>query len=113
MSFASLLNNKCNILARKFLQDSDTGENIDGKYDILAENIPCRFQNAGGSFMRSARIQTGSDSERLFLFPPNFEIKKSIHIIEIKGIKYNIDNTIDLGGEGRYMELSLSRVSQK
>ena len=110
MSFAGLLNFKANIYNVTFAQDSATGQQ-QKQLTLVAENVPCAFQNSGGSVERNGRISTGTNSDRLYILSQAFEIKKHTHIIAVNGVNYNITEVIDLGGRGRYLRLNLERIS--
>lgn len=112
MSFRSLMNDLCNIYETATTQDPDTGEEI--ITDILiAQAVPCGFQNGSDSIYRSQPLQAGVNNDRLFIFPQAFEFKKHVHIIEVRGNKYNINAPVDLGGRKKYMELSLELITLK
>lgn len=110
MSFASLLNDTCNIYARTESVDEETGEQIFAQ-ELVAENVPCAFQNGSGALDRSGRLVTGSNTDRLYLFPPDFEILKTVHIVEVRGAQFRISEVKDMGGRKRYLRLDLERVA--
>lgn len=110
MSFVSLLNFKANIYSVTFAQDRATGQQ-QKQLTLVAENVPCAFQNSGGSVARNGRISTGTNSDRLYILPQAFEIKKHTHIIGVNGVNYNITEVIDMGGRERYLRLNLERTS--
>ena len=110
MSFASLLNFKTNIYALEFAQNEETGQQ-QKQLTLIAENVPCAFQNSGGNLNRNGRISTANNSDRLYILPQEFEIKKHTNIFEVDGVKYNITDIIDMGGRNRYLRINLERVS--
>lgn len=109
MSFQGLLNDVCNILERTQMQDA-LGQQTD-QLNTVAQGIKCAFQNSGGGLDRSGRIQAATNSDRLYLMPLNFEIKKHFHIVEVRGERFNITEITDLGGRKRYLRLNLERVT--
>ena len=110
MSFPSLLNDTCNIYARVESIDDETGEQIFTQ-ELVSENVPCAFQNGSGALDRSGRLVTGSNTERLYLFPTDFEILKTVHIVEVRGSQFRISEVKDMGGRKRYLRLDLERVA--
>lgn len=110
MSFASLLNDTCNIYARVESIDDETGEQI-FMHELVSENVPCAFQNGSGALDRSGRLVTGSNTDRLYLFPPDFEILKTVHVVEVRGAQFRISEVKDMGGRKRYLRLDLERVA--
>lgn len=110
MSFRALLNDTCTISARVPSIDAETGEQVFTRKTV-AQNIPCAFQNGGGALDRRGRLITGSSSARLYLFPPEFEIKKTVHTVTIRGRDYRISDLKDMGGRKRYMRLDLERTA--
>lgn len=110
MSFLSLLNDVCTIFERVANVDADTGEQV---FELrqVAENIPCALQNTSGNLDRNARLITGSNSDRLYLLPPDFEITKKSHVVEVRGVHYRITEKVDMGGRKRYLRLNLERTT--
>lgn len=109
MSFASLLNDACTITARVESVDPVTGEQLFTN-EVLAENVPCALQHGGGSLDRNSRLITSENTDRLYLFPQAFEIKKQVHIITVRGNSYRVREITDLGGRKLYMRLDLDRI---
>lgn len=110
MSFHHLLNDTCTFSARVESVDEETGEQIFTRQTV-AENVPCAFQNGGGGLDRNNRLITGSNSDRLYLFPLDFEIKKTVHIVTVRGRDYRISAVQDMGGRKRYLRLNLERTA--
>ena len=110
MSFRRLMNDTCNIYALIETQSAATGEEKMIETPI-AKNVPCGFQNASDSIQRGQPLQTGSNNDRLFIFPQSFEFKKRETIIQVRGKKYSVDAVIDLGGRKKYLELTLTLIS--
>lgn len=110
MSFHHLLNDTCTFSARVESVDEETGEQIFTRQTV-AENVPCAFQNGGGGIDRNGRLITVSASDRLYLFPPNFEIKKTVHTVTVRGADYRISDIKDMGGRKRYLRLDLERTA--
>ena len=90
--------------------DEETGEQIFAQ-ELVAENVPCAFQNGSGALDRSGRLVTGSNTDRLYLFPPDFEILKTVHVVEVRGAQFRISEVKDMGGRKRYLRLDLERVA--
>lgn len=110
MSFRGLLNDTCDILARVEGQDEATGQTV-STLEPVAQGIKCAFQNGGGSIDRTGRIQMGNNTDRIYLFPLDFDLKKHFHVIAVRGEQYNITELTDLGGRKRYMRVNLERVA--
>lgn len=110
MSFESLLNDTCTIYTRTESVDADTGEQLFTNTK-LAENVPCALQHSGGGLDRTARLIRGDNTDRLYLLPQAFEIKKQEHIIDVRGHTYRVREVIDMGGRKRYLRLDLERVN--
>lgn len=110
MSFLSLLNDTCTISARVEKVDEETGEQLFTR-QIAAEKVPCAFQNGGGGLDRNNRLITGNNSDRIYLLPPDFEIKKTVHVVTVRGRDYRISDIKDMGGRKRYLRLDLERVA--
>lgn len=110
MSFASLLNDTCTVYARVESVDADTG---DQKFIIetVAENVPCAFQNGGGSLDRAGRLIIGSNTDRIYLFPLSFDLEKMTYVIEVRGVRYRISEIKDMGGRKRYLRVDLERTA--
>lgn len=109
MSFGGLLNDTCTISARVESADPITGEQLFTN-QVLAANVPCALQHSGGSLDRNSRLITGDNTDRLYLFPQAFEIKKQVHIITVRGNSYRVREITDLGGRKLYMRLDLERI---
>lgn len=109
MSFGGLLNDTCTISARVESADTITGEQIFTNR-VVAQNVPCALQHSGGNLERNARLITGDNTDRLYLFPQAFEIEKGVHIITVRGNSYRVREIIDLGGRKRYLRLDLERI---
>lgn len=110
MSFHHLLNDTCTFSARVESVDEETGEQVFTQ-ELVAENVPCAFQNGSGALDRSGRLVTGSNTDRLYLFPPDFEILKTVHVVEVRGAQFRISEVKDMGGRKRYLRLDLERVA--
>ena len=110
MSFNSLLNDTCTIYARTETVDDETGEQI-FKRELAAENVPCAFQNGGGSVDRNGALVTGSNTDRIYLFPPDFQLEKMTHVIEVRGAQFRISEIKDMGGRKRYLRVDLERTA--
>ncbi len=109
MSFGGLLNDTCTISARVESTDEETGEQL-FENQVIAEDVPCALQHGGGSLDRNARLITSENTDRLYLFPQAFEIKKHEHIITVRGSSYRVREVTDLGGRKRYLRLDLERT---
>lgn len=109
MSFGGLLNDTCTISARVESADPITGEQIFANR-VIAANVPCALQHSGGNLERNARLITGDNTDRLYLFPQPFEIEKGVHVITVRGNSYRVREIIDLGGRKRYLRLDLERT---
>lgn len=109
MSFASLLNDTCSIFRRAESADPETGEQ---KFTLekAAENVPCAFQNGGGA-LGEGRLITGSNTDRIYLFPPGFQLEKMTHVIEVRGVRYRISEIKDMGGRKKYLRVDLERTA--
>ena len=110
MSFAGLLIDTCNIYTRVESSDSETGEQIFSK-QLVAENVACALQHSGGGLDRTSRLIRSDNTDRLYLFPQAFEIKKQEHIIEVRNHTYRVREVIDMGGRKRFLRLDLERVN--
>ena len=110
MSFESLLNDTCTIYTRTESVDADTGEQLFTNTK-LAENVPCALQHSGGGLDRTSRLIKSDNTDRLYLLPQAFEIKKQEHIIDVRGHTYRVREVIDMGGRKRYLRLDLERVN--
>lgn len=110
MSFESLLNDTCTIYTRTESIDADTGEQLFTNTK-LAENVPCALQHSGGTLTRTERLIKSENTDRLYLKPLAFEIKKQEHIIDVRGHTYRVREVIDMGGRKRYLRLDLERVN--
>lgn len=106
MSFGGLLNDTCTFYGRDEESDSETGEQL---FDLvkIAENVPCALQHSGGGWNRDDRLIRGDNTDRLYLFPQAFEIKKSETVVEVRGRQYRVREITDLGGRKRYLRLDL------
>lgn len=109
MSFGGLLIDTCTIYQRTESVDADTGEQIFTNTKV-AENVPCALQHSSGDLDRTSRLIRSDNTDRLFLFPQAFEIKKQDHIIEVREHTYRVREIIDLGGRKRFLRLDLERV---
>jgi hypothetical protein len=109
MSFQSLLIDICTIYERKESIDADTGEQTFTNTKV-AENVPCALQHSSGGLDRTSRLIRSDNTDRLFLFPQAFTIKKQDHIIEVRNNTYRVREIIDLGGRKRFLRLDLERV---
>ena len=109
MSFGGLLNDTCTITARVESVDPVTGEQLFTN-QVVASNVPCALQHSGGNLDRNSRLITGDNTDRLYLFPQAFEIKKGVHIITVRGNSYRVREITDLGGRKLYLRLDLERV---
>lgn len=109
MSFVGLHNDTCKIYTRVETVDTETGEQIFTN-TLLAENVSCAFQHSGGGLDRTARLIRSDNTDRLYLLPQAFEIKKQDHIIEVRGHTYRVREVIDMGGRKRFLRLDLERV---
>lgn len=109
MSFGGLLNDTCTISARVESTDAETGEQIFTN-QVIAQDVPCALQHGGGSLDRNSRLITSENTDRLYLFPQAFEIKKQEHIITVRGNSYRVREITDLGGRKLYMRLDLERT---
>ena len=110
MSFVSLLNDTCTIYERVLAQNQTNGEQVE-QLVAVASDVKCAFQHGGGNIDRNARLTTGSNSDKVFLLPQPFEIKKHTHIIEVRGVRFEVSEVHDLGGRKRFLRLSLERVA--
>ena len=110
MSFESLLNDTCTIYTRTESIDADTGEQLFTNTK-LAENVPCALQHSGGGLTRTERLVKSDNTDRLYLLPLAFEIKKQEHIVTVRGNSYRVREIIDMGGRKRYLRLDLERVN--
>ena len=110
MSFVSLLNDICTIYERVLTQNESTGEQTQTLIPV-AENVKCAFQNGGGNIDWSKRLVTSNNNDKLFLLPQPFEIKKHVHIVEVRGIQFEVSEVVDLGGRKRFLKLNLERVT--
>lgn len=110
MSFGTLLNDTCDILAHVDGQDKTTGQAVSSLAPV-AQGVQCAFQNSGGGMDRTGRIQTGNNTDRIYLFPLDFELKKRVHVVSVRGVNYNITEVTDLGGRKRYLRVNLERVA--
>lgn len=110
MNFEGLLNDVCNIYTRTESIDADTGEQIFTN-TLVAENVRCALQHSGGGLDRTARLIRSDNTDRLYLLPPAFEIKKQDHIISVRNNNYRVREIIDMGGRKRYLRLDLERVN--
>ena len=110
MSFLSLLNDTCTIYERVLGQNEANGEQTE-ELVAVASNVKCAFQNGGGNVARESRLVTGTNSDKVFLLPLSFEIKKHTHILDVRGVRYEVNEVHDLGGRKRYLRLDLERVA--
>lgn len=110
MSFRALCNDRCTIFERVTAQDADTGEEVE-TLSPVAVNVICGFQNGSDSIQRGQALQVGNNSDTLFLFPQAFEIKKHLHVVEVRGRQFEIDSVTDLGGRKKYLRLGLNLVT--
>jgi len=110
MSFEGLLNDVCNIYTRTESIDADTGEQIFTN-TLVAENVRCALQHSGGGLTRTERLVKSDNTDRLYLLPLAFEIKKQEHIVTVRGNSYRVREIIDMGGRKRYLRLDLERVN--
>lgn len=106
MSFQGLLNDTCTFYEREEESASGTYEQVFVLKEV-AENIPCALQHSGGGWDRNERLERGDNTDRLYLLPPAFTIKKDETIVEVRGRQYRVREIIDLGGRKRYMRLDL------
>lgn len=109
MSFGGLLNDTCTISTRVESADAETGEQIFTN-QVIAQNVPCALQHGGGSLDRNSRLITSENTDRLYLFPQAFKIKKQEHIITVRGNSYRVREITDLGGRKLYMRLDIERI---
>lgn len=109
MSFLNLLNDRCTISERVESTDEETGEQI-FENKVVASDVPCALQHSGGTLDRNARLITSENTDRLYLFPQTFEIKKKVHIITVRDSSYRVREATDLGGRKRYLRLDLERI---
>lgn len=109
MSFFALLNDRCTISERVESTDVETGEQI-FENKAVASDVPCALQHGGGTLDRNTRLITSENTDRLYLFPQTFEIKKQVHIIAVRGSSYRVREVTDLGGRKRYLRLDLERI---
>lgn len=112
MSYESLLNDTCNIIAKGITQDPNTGAEVKNIV-IAASDVPCRYEDGGENLQVGARLRVGIIKPRVWILPQVFEILKHEHIIEVRGAKYNIVSVIDLGGAKRYIELTLELTTMR
>lgn len=110
MSFEGLLNDICDVYTRTLTVDADTGEQTFAN-TLVAQNVPCALQHSGGGLDRTARLIRSDNTDRLYLLPLAFEIKKQDHIISVRGNNYRVREIIDMGGRKRYLRLDLERVN--
>ena len=109
MSFLSLLNDTCTISERALKQRAN-GEQYE-KLTVVATNVKCAFQNGGGNVARKSRLVVGNNSDKVFLLPQSFDIRKHTHIVEVRGVTYEVSEVHDLGGRKRFLRLDLERVA--
>ena len=110
MSFVSLLNDVCTIYERVLTQNETNGEQHEELVEV-ASDVKCAFQNGGGNIDHNSRLTTGSNSDKLFLLPQAFEIKKHVHIVEVREVQFEVSEVVDLGGRKRFLKLNLERIS--
>lgn len=110
MSFQGLLNDICDVYTRAESIDADTGEQTFAN-TLVAQNVPCALQHSGGGLDRTARLIRSDNTDRLYLMPPTFAIKKQETVVSVRGNNYRVREIIDMGGRKRYMRLDLERVN--
>lgn len=110
MSFGGLLNDTCTISARVESVDPITGEQLFTN-QVLAANVPCALQHAGGGLDRTSRLSKEDNTDRLYLLPQAVTISKMGTVIEVRGNQYRVREIIDMGGRKRYLRLDLERYS--
>ena len=110
MSFLSLLNDTCTLYEKVLGQNEANGEQTE-RLVAVASNVKCAFQNGGGNVTRESRLVTGTNSDKVFLLPLSFDIQKHTHIVEVRGVRYEVNEVHDLGGRKRYLRLDLERVA--
>lgn len=106
MSFTGLLNDTCTFYEREEDSAPETCEQL-FTLQKVAENVPCALQHSSGGWNRDDRLIRGDNTDRLYLLPPSFEIKKSSTVVEVRGKQYRVREITDLGGRKRYMRLDL------
>ena len=110
MSFLSLLNDTCTIYERVLRQNEANGEQYEELLPVAA-NVKCAFQNGGGNVTRESRLVVGNNSDKVFLLPQPFVIRKHTHIVEVRGVTYEVSEVQDLGGRKRFLKLNLEKVA--
>lgn len=106
MSFQGLLNDTCTFYTRQETTDADTGEQM-FELVAVATAVPCALQHSGGGWNRDDRLERGDNTDRLYLLPQSFAIKKDATIVEVRGRQYRVREITDLGGRKRYLRLNL------
>ena len=109
MSFLSLLNDTCTIYERVLGQNEANGEQTE-QLVAVAANVKCAFQNGGGNVARESRLVVGNNNDKVFLLSQSFVIRKHTHIVEVRGVTYEVSEVHDLGGRKRFLRLDLERV---
>lgn len=108
MSFSGLLNDTANFYERVLEEDSETNEQI-ATLKSVATNVRCALQHSGGRLDRDSRLIRGDNTDRLYLLPPNFDIKKTETVVEVRCNTYRVNEIIDMGGRRKYWRLDLER----
>ena len=108
-------NQVCNIYER-VITKTDTGEATE-EIVLKASNIKCVFiNNSGNANIYAAGIINNAviinSSHSCFLKPlTDFDIQANRHIVEVEGVKYNINFVNDFGNMHFGLQLNCEKIS--